>query len=147
VLNPQEVTMKVWLRQVDGLALAAKSGSNHWVTLDGPEEFGGHSGATRPMELILMGLAGCTSMDVLSILKKKRVSLVDFSVTVEAERADEHPKVFTNIKLHYVFTGKAIKSQDVERAIELSQTKYCGASAMLARSAEISYDYEIKESE
>ena len=139
--------MKATIQRINGTALAARGGSNHWVVMDGPEEFGGFSAGTRPMEMILIGLAGCSAMDVLSILKKKRVKLDDFSMQVEAERAEDHPKVFTKIHLHYIFTGKAIKAKDVERSIELSQDKYCGASAMLRKAAEISFDYEIIEPE
>lgn len=139
--------MKATIQRINGTALAGRGGSNHWVVLDGPEDFGGFSAGTRPMEMILIGLAGCTAMDVLSILKKKRVRLDDFSMQVEAERAEEHPKVFTRIHLHYIFTGNDIKPKDIERSIELSQDKYCGASAMLRKAAEISYDYEIKEPE
>jgi putative redox protein len=139
--------MKATIQRINGTALAGKGESNHWVVMDGPEEFGGFSAGTRPMEMILIGLAGCSAMDVLSILKKKRVKLDDFSMRVESERAEEHPKVFTKIHLHYIFTGKAIKPKDVERSIELSQDKYCGASAMLRKAAEISFDYEIIEPE
>ena len=137
--------MEATIQRISGTALAGRGGSNHWGVMDGPEDFGGFSAGTRPMELILIGLAGCTAMDVLSILKKKRVKLDDFSMRVEADRAEDHPKVFTKIKLHYVFTGRDIKPKDVERSIELSQDKYCGASAMLRKAAEVTYDYEIKE--
>ena len=139
--------MKVTIQRINGTALVGKGGSNHWVVLDGPEEFGGFSAGTRPMEMILIGLAGCTAMDVLSILKKKRVKLDDFSMQVESDRAEDHPKVFIKIHLHYIFTGKNIKPKDVDRSIELSQDKYCGASAMLRKAAEISFDYEIIEPE
>jgi putative redox protein len=117
--------MKVRLQQISGLAMAAISDSGHWVTTDGPEKFGGFSAASRPMELLLMGLATCTAMDVVSILRKKRIRLNDFHMEVEAEQALEHPKVFTNIKLSYIFTGSNIRPSDVEQAIELSQSKYC----------------------
>ncbi len=139
--------MKATIQRINGTALVGRGGSNHWVVMDGPEDFGGFSAGTRPMEMLLIGLAGCSAMDVLSILKKKRVKLDDFSMQVEAERAEEHPKVFTKIHLHYIFTGRDIKPKDVERAIELSQDKYCGASAMFRKVAEVSYDYEIKEPE
>jgi putative redox protein len=96
------------------------------------------------MELFLIGLAGCTGMDVVSILSKKRVPLREFRVDVEAARAPEHPKVFTNIKLSYYFRGEGIEEKDVVQAIELSQEKYCSASAMLSHSAEISYEFTIE---
>ncbi len=139
--------MKVNLRQISGLAMAAVSDSGHWVTMDGPEKFGGFSAGSRPMELVLMGLAGCTSMDVISILMKKRVKLEDFQMEVEADNAPEHPKIFTNIKLTYIIKGKGIKPSDVEQAIELSENKYCSASAMLRKSANITIDYRIIDTE
>jgi putative redox protein len=114
--------------------------------MDGPLEFGGLSSACRPMELILMGLAGCTAMDVVSILMKKRARLTDFSVEVEADRAENHPKVFTDVKLHFVFTGHKLKPAAIERAISLSQDKYCAAIAMLKQNVNITHDYEIIES-
>ncbi|HDS00689.1 MAG TPA: OsmC family peroxiredoxin [candidate division Zixibacteria bacterium] len=137
--------MKVKIRQIDGIALAAAGDTNHWVTMDGPEDFGGHSAGSRPMELLLMSLGSCTAMDVLSILQKKRVKLDDFQMEVESERAEEHPKVFTEIKLHFIFVGKGIRQKDVERAIELSTDKYCPATAMLKKSVKITNDYKIIE--
>lgn len=137
--------MKIKLRQISGLAMAAVGDSNHWISMDGPENFGGFSAASRPMELVLMGLAGCTGMDVVSILGKKRVKLIDFTMDVEAKQQEEHPKIFTEIKLHYVFTGKNLRVTDLEKAIELSENKYCSAQAMLGQSARITHDYEIIE--
>lgn len=135
--------MNVKLRQISGLAMAAVGDSGHWVTTDGPEKFGGFSAGSRPMELLLMGLASCTAMDVVSILRKKRVKLNDFQVEVKAEQATEHPKVFTNIKLSYIFTGSNIRPSDVEQAMELSENKYCSASAMLKKSVSITSDYRL----
>jgi putative redox protein len=135
--------MNVKLKQISGLAMAAVGDSGHWVTMDGPEKFGGFSAGSRPMELLLISLAACTGMDVVSILRKKRVKLTDFSMNVEAEQAPEHPKVFTNIKLSYIFTGSNIRPSDVEQAIELSENKYCSASAMLRKSVNITYDYKL----
>ncbi len=139
--------MRAKLQRIDGLALAGVSDSNHWVTMDGPEDFGGFSAGPRPMEMMLLSIVGCTAMDVLSILKKKRIKLDDFSVEVKAERAEEHPRVFTEIKLHYIFTGKNIRPVDVERAIGLSQDKYCSATAMLRKVANITHDYQINKPE
>jgi len=135
--------MKVKIRQIDGIALAGAGDTNHWVGMDGPEEFGGHAAGSRPIELLLMSLGGCTGMDVISILKKKRVKLDDFRIEIDADRAEEHPRVFTAINLHFIFIGKGIRPKDVERAIELSSTKYCPASAMLRKSVKITHDYEI----
>jgi putative redox protein len=137
--------MKVRMKQIGGIALVGAGDTNHWVAMDGPQESGGYSGGSRPMELLLMALGGCTAMDVISILKKKRVELNDFGMEIEAERAEEHPKVFTAIKLHFIFTGKNVRAKDVERAIDLSQNKYCPATAMLRKSVKISQDYEIIE--
>ena len=139
--------MNIKLKQINGLAMAAVGDSNHWVTMDGPKKFGGFSAGSRPMELLLMGLAGCTAMDVVSILMKKRVKLDDFSIEVEAKQATEHPKVFTDIKLHYIFAGINLRRVDVEQAIELSESKYCSATAMLKKNAIITHDYEIVESD
>jgi putative redox protein len=135
--------MKVYLKQVKGTTLLAKGDSNHWVTLDSSEEFGGSSAASRPMELILMALAGCGSMDIIPILQKKRVELDDYEVHITAERAESHPKVFTKIEIEYVFYGKNISEKDVERAIELSTTKYCSVFAMLKNSVDIKTNYKI----
>jgi len=137
--------MKAKIKLIDGIAFAGVSDSNHWVTLDGPEEFGGFSAGSRPMELILLGLAGCAAMDVLSILKKKRVQLSDFGMEIDAERTEDYPKVFTDIKLYYLFTGKNIRPSDIERSIELTEEKYCGATAMLKNAVKITHDYQIVE--
>ncbi len=137
--------MRVNLTQISGLAMAACGDSSHWVTMDGPREYGGFSAGSRPMEVLLMGLAGCTAMDVISILRKKRVSLAGFTLDVEASQAEQHPKVFTEIRLHYLFSGTHIRPNDVERAIELSEHKYCSAIAMLEQSVKITHDYQIDE--
>ncbi len=135
----------VYLKQIKGISLAAKGDSNHWVVMDGSEDFGGHGAGTRPMEMVLLSLAGCTGADVVSILKKRRADLRDFEMTVEAERADKHPKVYTKIHLHYIFHGKSLNPKDLEMAINLSQNKYCSVTAMLNKTAEITYDYEVVE--
>ena len=125
------------------LTLVGKGSTNHWIPLDGPEEIGGYSAATRPLELILIGLAGCTSMDVISILKKMKVHLDDYELKVTAEQAEEYPKVFTRIQLQYVFYGEGIDSAKVEKAIKLSEERYCSVTAMLRHSAEMETSYEI----
>ncbi len=137
--------MAVYLKQIKGISLAAKGDSNHWVVMDGSEDFGGHGAGTRPMEMVLLSLAGCTGADVVSILKKRRADLRDFEMTVKAERADKHPKVYTKIHLHYIFHGKDLNPKDLEMAINLSQNKYCSVTAMLNKTAEITYDYEVIE--
>ena len=138
-------TKKVYLKQVKGLTLAAKGESNHWITMDGPEKLGGSNAGVRPKELILMGLAGCTGSDVVSILQKKRVNLTDFEINIIAQQTIEHPKVFSHIDLEYVFYGKGIQPKDVERAIDLSINTYCSVSAMLKKAMTINHTYRIEE--
>ena len=136
-------TSKAYLKQVKGITFAGKTDSNHWITVDGPENFGGSDAGIRPKELLLLSLAGCTASDVVSILQKKRVKLDDFEINISAEMTEEHPKVFTKIDLEYVFYGNNIAEKDVERAIELSETKYCGVTAMLEKALEINHTYKI----
>lgn len=133
------------VKQIQGISMVGKADSNHWITMDGPENFGGSNAGTRPKELILIGLAGCTAADVISILEKKRIKLADFEIQISAESAESHPKVFTKIHLEFTITGKDIKETDVQRAIELSQTTYCSVTAMLQKSVEITHSYTIKE--
>ena len=137
-------TSKAYLKQVKGITFAGKTDSNHWITVDGPENFGGSDAGIRPKELLLLSLAGCTASDVVSILQKKRVKLNDFEINISAEMTEEHPKVFTKIDLEYVFYGDNIAEKDVERAIELSETKYCGVTAMLEKALEINHTYKIE---
>jgi len=137
--------MNAHIKWIDGMALAGKAATNHWVMMDGPENLEGFDAASRPLELVLIGLGGCTGMDVLSILKKKRVPLTDFEMKLEAEQAGDYPKVFTKIMIKFILYGKGINPQDVERAIELSETKYCSASAMLRKTAHITTEYEIRD--
>ena len=138
--------MKATIKQVDGLTLMGKGGSNHWLPMDTIEDFGGSNAATKPMELILLGLGGCTSMDVLSILKKKRTPITNFEMEVEAEQAENFPKVFTKINIKYIFYGDKsnVKTRDIEHAIDLSSNVYCSASAMLKATVDIHHEYEIK---
>lgn len=140
-------TKKVYLKQVKGLTLAARGESNHWITMDGPENLGGSNAGVRPKELLLIGLAGCTGSDVVSILQKKRINLKDFEINISAQQTIEHPKVFAHVDLEYVFYGKGIQSKDVERAIQLSTETYCGVSAMLKKAMTIDHTYRIVETE
>lgn len=132
------------LKQLDGIAFAAKGDSNHWVMMDGPESVGGTNAGSRPKELILYALAGCTASDVVNILKKKRVPLQGFEMRLTGNERDEHPKIFTDIHVEYVFVGERINPADVERAIELSTTKYCSVSAMLQPTVKITHSYRIE---
>ena len=128
---------------VDGMQFVGESGSGHGIVLDGRENVGGRDTGPRPLELILIGLAGCTAMDVKFILQRKRQQVTGVQVKAEAERAEEHPKVYTSIKLEYVVRGRNLSEKAVVDSIELSEQKYCSASAMLARTADISYTYQI----
>ena len=135
------------IKQLQGITFAGKTESNNWVMMDGPESFGGSNAAIRPKELLLLSLGGCTSADVIAILRKKRVKLDSFHINISAESTETHPKVYTEIHLEYVFAGNDIKEKDVERAIELSQNTYCGVTAMLQKSIEITHSYKIEEPE
>ncbi len=137
-------TKKAYVKQIKGITFAGKTDSNHWITMDGPEDFGGSNAGIRPKELILIGLAGCTGSDVVSILSKKKVKMEDYEMNLTAEVAETHPQVFTKIHIEYVFYGSEINPKDVERAIELSQTKYCSVTAMLQKSVEITHSYRIE---
>lgn len=138
-------TKKAFIKQIKGITFAGISDSNHWITIDGPKKFGGNEAGVRSKELILLGLGGCTGSDVVSILNKKRVKLDDFEINIKAEMKDEDPKIFTHLHIEYVFYGKEILKKDVERAIQLSLTKYCGVTAMLNKSMEITHSYRIEE--
>jgi len=138
------MTKEVTLKQVDGITFVAKGNSNHWVVMDGTPDYGGSLAGSTPKELLLMALAGCTSSDVIPILKKKRVPLEGYEVFVKGVERQEHPKIFTEIHVEYVFYGEGINPADVERAIELSDTKYCSVSAILKASVPIKHTYRIE---
>ena len=129
----------------DGMTFVAETGSGHVVAMDGAREGGGHDLAPRPMEMVLLGTGGCTAYDVVLILKRGRQDVRGCSVKLEAERAGEDPKVFTRIKFHFTVTGRNLNASTVERAIQLSHDKYCSASIMLAKTAEITHTVEIVE--
>ena len=140
--------MKASIRWIEEATFLAESGSGHTVTIDGPEYEGGRNIGIRPMEMMLMGMGGCTSFDVMKILKKARQPIQDCIVRIEAKRADDVPSVFTDIHVHFVVKGRGIKEAHVKRAIELSAEKYCSASIMLGRAGvNITHDYEIIDSE
>ncbi len=123
----------------------ARSGSGHTIVMDGPPEHGGANKGARPMELLLLGMGGCTAFDVVQILNKGRAGLTSCQISLSAGRADEDPKVFTKIHVHFKFRGENIKEALIKRAIELSAEKYCSASIMLGKTADISHSYEIAE--
>lgn len=137
---------KAVVKQLQGITFVGKTESNNWITMDGPENFGGSNAAIRPKELLLLSLGGCTASDVVAILKKKRANLENLEMQISAESTETHPKVYTKIHLEFILTGKDIKEKDVERAIELSQKTYCGVTAMLEKSIEITHSYVIKQS-
>ncbi len=136
--------MRAIVRHVDGLTFIGKADSNHWVAMDADPKVGGTNAGSRPMELLLIALAGCTGMDVASILDKMRVKYDDFYMEVEAERASEYPKTFTGIRLKYVLVGEEIPVEAVNRAVELSQSTYCSVSAMLGKTCDITIEVKIR---
>lgn len=138
-------TKKAIVKQIQGVTFMGKTDSNHWVVMDGPEDFGGSNAGIRPKELILLALAGCTGSDVAVILKKKKINLDGFEMNITAEMQETHPQVYTKINLEYVFYGKNIPKEAVERAIELSQKTYCSVTAMLQKAVEITHTYRIEE--
>lgn len=139
--------MECTIKWVDGMTFMAETGSGHLITMDGAPEAGGRNLAPRPMEMMLAGAGGCTAFDVVLILKRSRQDVRDCSVRLAAERAETDPKVFTRIQFHYTVTGKNLKAETVERAIHLSAEKYCSASIMLAKTAEITHEWDIVEVE
>ncbi len=141
---------QVIARHVEGVTFIGRAKSNHWVAMDGPEHFGGAEAGTRPMELFLISLAGCTGADVASILNKMRVKIDKFEVHVDSERASEHPKVYTKIDITYKFWGKNLEAvkDKIEKAINLSQDVYCSVSEMIRRAGiPVNHTYELIESE
>ena len=137
--------MKARIKWIENVAFAGETGSGHAVVMDGSVEGGGRNLGPRPMEMLLLGAGGCTAYDVVTILKKTRAKITDCVAEINAERADTDPKVFTRIHLHFIVTGWGLKREQVERAINLSAEKYCSASIMLGKTAEITHDFEIVE--
>lgn len=137
--------MKVRIEWLDGVAFRATTGSGHALTMDGAPEGGGRDLGPRPMETVLAGTGGCTAYDVVTILRKSRQDVSEVLVDVDAERAPADPKVFTRIHFHFTVKGRGVRPEAVERAIALSAEKYCSASIMLGKTAEISHDFDIVE--
>ena len=136
--------MKATVKWVDGVMFLGESGSSHTAVMDGAEEQGGRNMGIRPMEMLLLGLGGCASFDVMTMLKKSRQQVTDCRTEVQAERVDAVPAVFSKIHLHFLVTGTALKESQVKRAVELSAEKYCSASIMLeAAGVEMSHSYEL----
>ena len=137
--------MKARVKWVEGMAFMAEADSGHGIMLDGSPEIGGRNLGARPMEMVLMGLGGCTAIDVMVILGKQRQPVEDCWIELDADRADvAAPKVFTKIHVHYVVKGSGLDPKQVERAVKLSADKYCSVSAMLKNTVNITYDFEIR---
>ena len=137
--------MNISVNWVDGLLMVGKSDSGHTITMDGPPESGGENLGVRPMEMLLLGVAGCTMIDVVTTLKKMRQDLSHRETKINAERATDHPKVFTDIHIQFVVKGKDLDPKKVDKAITLSAEKYCSASIMLGETATITHDFEVVE--
>jgi putative redox protein len=137
--------MKARIKWVQDATFLGESGSGHAVVMDGPPEYGGRNLGVRPMEMLLLGMGGCASFDVVLILNRSRQAISDCVAEIEAERAEQDPKVFTAIHVHFIVTGKALNEKRVARAVDLSAEKYCSASIMLGKTATITHDYEIRE--
>jgi putative redox protein len=137
--------MQARVKWLEGTAMVGESGSGHAVVMDGPPDLGGRNLGVRPMEMLLLGLGGCTQFDVLLILRRGRARVTDCVVELSAERAETEPKVFTRIHVHFIVTGHDLSPKQVERAIALSAEKYCSASIMLGTTAEVTHDFEIRD--
>jgi putative redox protein len=137
--------MRTRIQWTGGVSFVGKADSGHAVTMDGAPEMGGQNKGSRPMEVVLIGLGGCTAFDVVHILRKQRQDVTDCVAEIEAARAEVDPKVFTQIHVHFKVTGRGLDPKKVAHAIELSATKYCSASIMLGKTAEITHDFEIVE--
>jgi len=135
--------MKARVKWVEDVTFLGESASGHTVVMDGPPESGGRNLGIRPMEMVLLGMGGCTAFDVVMILKKARQPIADCVVEMEAVRATSDPKVFTRIHVHFVVTGSGLADKQVARAVELSAEKYCSASIMLGKAVDITHDYEV----
>ena len=135
--------MNISVNWVDGMLMVGKSHSGHSITMDGPPEIGGENLGVRPMEMLLLGVAGCTMIDVVTTIKKMRQDITNCETKLSAERADEHPKVFTDINIQFIVKGQDLDTKKVEKAITLSAEKYCSASIMLGKTASITHDFEI----
>ena len=133
------------VRWTSDMTFIGKAGTNHLVPMDTTADFGGSDSATKPLELLLIGLGGCTGMDVVSLLLKMRVNFSGVAMNITAERAEEHPTVYTQIAIEYVITGTDVDEDKVKRAIELSQEKYCSVSAMLRKSCPVTWTHRIVE--
>ncbi|TWT13516.1 OsmC family protein [Reyranella sp. CPCC 100927] len=139
------MTVTARIAWVDNALFVGESGSGHTVTMDGAPDVGGRNLGARPMEMVLIGMGGCTAIDVVSMLKKQRQDVRDVAIELVAERADDHPKVFTQVKVVYRVRGKGLNRALVERAVSLSDEKYCSATAMVRQSATVTHEVILEE--
>jgi putative redox protein len=139
--------MKARVRWVDGAMMVAESGSGHALVMDGPEEFGGRNLGVRPMEMLLLGMGGCSEFDVVHILRKGRHEVRSCEVALTAERAETDPKVFTRINMHFRVGGPGLTEKAVERAVKLSAEKFCSASIMIGQVAQVTHSFELVEAD
>jgi putative redox protein len=137
--------MKARVKLIEGVSFVGQTDSGHAVVMDGPPDSGGRNLGPRPMEMLLLGLGGCSAFDVVHILRKARQDVRDCVAEIDATRADTDPKVFTRIHVHFIVTGKALDPRRVEQAVKLSAEKYCSASIMLGKVAKVTHDFEVQE--
>ncbi len=136
--------MKTNIKWLNNMAIQATTQSGHTINLDGPPELGGANTGARPMEMLLVGMGACTTVDVISILQKMHQNVSNCEIEITSKRAKEHPKIFTDIHLHFILSGDNLDPKKIAKAIKLSATKYCSASIMLSKSANISHNWSIK---
>jgi len=139
------MSMKTRVKWIDGMAFMGESGTGHAVVMDGAPENGGRNLGPRPMEMLLLGLGGCTAFDVVMILQKGRQPIEDCQVEIEAERAEDHPKVFTKVHMRYLVNGRGLSADAVHRAVELSVDKYCSATHVINKTAAMTHEVVIEE--
>ncbi|RKQ73332.1 OsmC family protein [Oceanibaculum indicum] len=139
------MSMKTRVKWIDGMAFMGESGTGHAVVMDGAPENGGRNLGPRPMEMLLLGLGGCTAFDVVMILQKGRQPIEDCQVEIEAERAEDHPKVFTKVHMRYLVKGRGLSADAVHRAVELSVDKYCSATHVINKTAAMTHEVVIEE--
>jgi putative redox protein len=137
--------MKATIKWLDHMSFVGESGSGHSIVMDGPPDDGGRNMGVRPMEMVLLGMGGCTAFDLVLILQRQRQDIADCQVELEAERAAEAPKVFTKIHVHYIVSGKNLDENKVARAVKMTAEKYCSVSIMLSATVDITHDFEIVE--
>jgi putative redox protein len=137
--------MKATVKWLDHMSFVGEAGSGHSIVMDGAPDVGGRNMGVRPMEMVLLGLGGCTAFDMVLILQRQRQAIIDCQVEIEAERAETTPKVFTKIHVHYIVKGSGLDPKKVERAVHMTAEKYCSVSIMLSASVELSHDFEIVE--